>query len=379
MKERNKETLSKKEIILNKTLLDLPPPFVTSRCWAVVNGSNGELLFGKLEKEIREIASLTKIMVCITVLKLCKKYSLNLKTSTIKVTEDTTQINGTTANLKENDILSIWDLLHGLMLPSGNDASFLLADYFGRLLKKTGKTRVTKKIKWDSEDSPSEALTDAWDTSQSKEIDGESMIIDESEKSKYLHRFSLYKYTYIKYFLMEMNYYSKEEFKLSWTFFDSPHGMTNRFNTSTAHDLAKLSAYAMKNAQFSKIVKTRRFKWYSQIPPNYELDWPEEEFSPRLYTWENTNKLLWRNGYIGLKTGITQTAGPCLAANFKWDITDENYIIVLLNSRSMDHRWNEVGKLKAWTSARMRKIKKSSLFMDNPSFEKRILTKLRHL
>lgn len=59
----NKESLSKKEILLNKTLLDIPPPFVTSRCWAVINGSNGELLFGKLEKEVREIASLTKLMV----------------------------------------------------------------------------------------------------------------------------------------------------------------------------------------------------------------------------------------------------------------------------------------------------------------------------
>jgi len=34
-------------------------------------------------------------------------------------------------------------------------------------------------------------------------------------------------------------------------------------------------------------------------------------------TWKNTNKLLKRNGFLGLKTGITCAAGPCLATWFK--------------------------------------------------------------
>lgn len=38
---------------------------------------------------------------------------------------------GTSARLKYGDVLSIWDLLHGLMLPSGNDAAFSLAESFG--------------------------------------------------------------------------------------------------------------------------------------------------------------------------------------------------------------------------------------------------------
>jgi len=33
--------------------------------------------------------------------------------------------------LKTGDVLSIWDLLHGLMLPSGNDAGICLAEHFG--------------------------------------------------------------------------------------------------------------------------------------------------------------------------------------------------------------------------------------------------------
>jgi D-alanyl-D-alanine carboxypeptidase len=37
------------------------------------------------------------------------------------------------------------------------------------------------------------------------------------------------------------------------------------------------------------------------------------------YKWENTNKLLDIQGFDGIKTGITPTAGPCLAARYTWE------------------------------------------------------------
>lgn len=39
---------------------------------------------------------------------------------------------GTSAELKSGDKLPLWSLLHGLMLPSGNDAAFAIAEFFGR-------------------------------------------------------------------------------------------------------------------------------------------------------------------------------------------------------------------------------------------------------
>ena len=57
--------------------------------------------------------------------------------------------------------------------------------------------------------------------------------------------------------------------------------------------------------------------------------------------WENTNKLL-SDGFEGIKTGSTETAGPCLAAHYK------GIIIVVLNSKSMGDRWVEVKKLVKW-------------------------------
>lgn len=53
--------------------------------------------------------------------------NLNIKQIKIKVTKKSSETIGTTAELKYNDILSLEDLLYGLMLPSGNDAAVLIA------------------------------------------------------------------------------------------------------------------------------------------------------------------------------------------------------------------------------------------------------------
>jgi serine-type D-Ala-D-Ala carboxypeptidase (penicillin-binding protein 5/6) len=41
---------------------------------------------------------------------------------------------GTTAGLSYNDVLSVKDLLYGMMLPSGNDAATALAEAFGIIM-----------------------------------------------------------------------------------------------------------------------------------------------------------------------------------------------------------------------------------------------------
>lgn len=55
----------------------------------------------------------------------------------------------------------------------------------------------------------------------------------------------------------------------------------------------------------------------------------------------NTNKLL-SKGYWGIKTGVTPTAGPWLAAYIAKK--RRSFLVILLNSRTMDARWVE-GKL----------------------------------
>lgn len=58
--------------------------------------------------------------------------------------------------------------------------------------------------------------------------------------------------------------------------------------------------------------------------------------------WTNTNKLL-SKGFIGIKTGVTHAAGPCLATYLKGK--KRSYIVVLLNCKSVDQRWIDTLKI----------------------------------
>ncbi len=51
-------------------------------------------------------------------------------------------------------------------------------------------------------------------------------------------------------------------------------------------------------------------------------------------------------GFSGLKTGITEIAGPCLASYYEKE--DVKIIIVSLNSCSMEDRWTEHEQLLNW-------------------------------
>jgi D-alanyl-D-alanine carboxypeptidase len=132
------------------------------------------------------------------------------------------------------------------------------------------------------------------------------------------------------------------------TNFDSPHGLQNHTNISTAFDMAILSYHCMKNKVFREVVKT----------PLFEVLTPFCR-----YEWQNTNRLLgfdfdaedcveFFKGTIGCKTGVTQSAGPCFSGCFerkygKGKLSD-NCIVVVLGCKSMESRWVEVPALVKW-------------------------------
>ena len=47
-------------------------------------------------------------------------------------------MNGTSAQLIENDVLTVNELMYGMMLPSGNDAAQALGIHFGGILLSNG-------------------------------------------------------------------------------------------------------------------------------------------------------------------------------------------------------------------------------------------------
>jgi D-alanyl-D-alanine carboxypeptidase len=179
-----------------------------------------------------------------------------------------------------------------------------------------------------------------------------------------------------------------QDFGLKSTFFDSPHGLANSNNYSSAHDLAILCAKVIKNEDFRRVVSTRYYRCRSRpSPPKEEkqhetTEESKTEATPPVkpiplnkYYWENTNKLLSHNCFNGLKTGITPTAGPCLAASYTKE--EETIIVIILNSKSMEHRWNEASKLASWAYTRVRKAKQFAMMKGiDPG---KVFKRLRHL
>ena len=107
------------------------------KCW---------YMYGNRWSKQREIASLTKIMTWYTVLKLIDKHNLHKHMTLITISKKASEEVGTTAYLQDGHILSVWDLLHALMLPSGNDAAIALSEYFGNFLiaedEKSNKSKI---------------------------------------------------------------------------------------------------------------------------------------------------------------------------------------------------------------------------------------------
>ena len=73
-----------------KLLLDKPAPYTTAQSWVVIDQDTSKLLFGRCEKERREVASLTKIMTAFTVFYLIDKLKIDMDTELVTVTERAT-------------------------------------------------------------------------------------------------------------------------------------------------------------------------------------------------------------------------------------------------------------------------------------------------
>merc|ERR1712224_738700 len=93
----------------------------------------------------------------------------------------------------------------------------------------------------------------------------------------------------------------------------------------------------MENEKFRTIVRT---KSHIATIINGKLT--------RQVIYKNTNKVL-GNGFIGIKTGTTPSAGHCIALNFVNHKKDIDVIIVLLNSFDNKERWADSRKLMAYT------------------------------
>ena len=120
------------------------------------------------------------------------------------------------------------------------------------------------------------------------------------------------------------------------TSYKNPHGLTAKDHVTTPADLAKLAREAMQMPRFREVVGTRQYLTTVKSVSGYE----------RQVLWENTNRLLGRQGYLGVKTGTTGAAGACLVACGERD--GREVIGVVLGSTSSDARYTDMRNLFRW-------------------------------
>ena len=98
-----------------------PPPQVSAKSAALLDGMTGECLYEKNGDQRALIASTTKIM---TGLLVCEAGDLD---RTVTVPETAAGTEGSSMYLKSGETLTRRELLYGMMLHSGNDAALTLA------------------------------------------------------------------------------------------------------------------------------------------------------------------------------------------------------------------------------------------------------------
>jgi D-alanyl-D-alanine carboxypeptidase len=172
-------------------------PEVSAKSWIAIDCSSGVQIDGNNSEEQREIASLTKILTCVVCIQEVFRLKKNFD-EFVEVSLNASSMDGTTAGLAKGESLKIWDLLHALMLPSGNDAAVALAEYFGGFINPSAPVVA---------------------------------------------------------FLARMNAVCRQ-LKIIDSVFRNPHGMSTSINLSSARSVAIIAVYAMKIPIFAKIVST---------------------------------------------------------------------------------------------------------------------------
>ena len=253
----------------------------------IIDQDTGKALWRKSSKTRMNPASTTKIMTAL----LAVEYGNMKDTITVGPELDFIESDSSKADLVRGERISLQNLLKGLMLPSGGDAAYVVAVYTAR--KASKNTKMTER----------EA---------------------------------------VDYFCELMN---KRAVKAGAkdTHFANPDGYQNEEHYTTASDLALIARAAMKYKQFKSIVAL----------PSFNIkEWKSTSKSTKnkngIRKWENTNKLLDKNGSYyykyctGIKTGYTSDAGYCLVSSASKG--GKNIIAVVLNSTTKDV-WTDSTKL----------------------------------
>ena len=232
------------------------PPIVTCKAWAIADGQSGELLWGHQENKARPPASMTKVMTAYLVARLAAS-SAEVLDEVVTFSRRADDTIGSSAGVRAGESLPVRELLFGLLLPSGNDASVALAEHFGHRLRPGGN-------------GSNPAVSDPYED-----------------------------------FVAAMNR-AAGELGMDHSHFHNTHGLTEAGHECSPRDMLKLAHAAMQMPLIQRSVRTPVHGCQLEGPGGYR----------RNLRWKNTNRLLGIEGYDGIKTGTTSAAGSCLASRY---------------------------------------------------------------
>lgn len=98
---------------------------ISAECAVLITAQTGEVIFAKDEHKKHSMASTTKIMTSLLAVESGRL------SDEITVTQDMLNVEGTSMGLLGGDIVSLRELVYGMLLPSGNDAAEVTALYLG--------------------------------------------------------------------------------------------------------------------------------------------------------------------------------------------------------------------------------------------------------
>ena len=293
------------------------PPLVTCKAWAIADGRTGELLFGHREDQQLDNASTTKMMTAWLVLQLAQKHP-EIMDDEVVFSKRADGTSGSTAGIREGERLSVRELLYGLLLPSGNDASVALAEHFGGRFAAAEETADKSETRAggggdkDSSEQVEKKPTKGAD-------DKEGPAADEA----------------LERFVAEMNR-EAERLGMKNTAYKNPHGLTAKGHGSSARDLLILARAALADESFRRYVATRE----------HRAELAAADGAKRELACKNTNRLLRIAGYDGVKTGTTGAAGACLVSSGRRG--EDHLLVVVLGATSPDARYVDSRNLFRW-------------------------------
>jgi D-alanyl-D-alanine carboxypeptidase len=259
-------------------------PFVTCKAWIAGDAQTGKVYGGENCDATLEMASTTKLMTAWITLQAAKS-NPELLDELATVSSRADRTGGSTANVHEGEKVTIRDLLYGLLLPSGNDASVVLGEHLG--------TRFEPPA-------------------------------NNSELTVPLSRF-----------VAEMN---REAIRLGLTktHFANTHGISATDHHTSARDLFQLAVTMSRDGDILPYLQTRQAIGKLTGSSGYL----------RYQLWTNSNQLLNTQGYLGMKTGTTPTAGACIVS--MCERNGDRVILVVLGSASDASRYTDSRNLYRW-------------------------------